>query len=313
MDNLKIKNYTIDNSRIGRGAFSIVYKGYNKNNKIVAIKKIFLDKKKHIEIFIKEFKILRKLNHKNIIKVHDVIIEDKNTVYLVLDYFQKGDLSKFLNNRALKEKFAQNYTIQLKDGMEYLYKQKIIHRDLKPQNILVSDNNLLKICDFGFARYFENDIMLGTICGSPLYMAPEIMNKKKYNSKVDLWSLGIIIYEMLYGYVPFTGSNVIDLMKNIEKNNLEFDSNFNISNNCKLLISSLLKIDPKERIEWNNFFSNDWFNQNLIEIDENKLLEIAINGNIPNLNNFNNNEINLLIVILVHTNIKVYVKILINQ
>jgi serine/threonine protein kinase len=290
MDNLKIKNYTIDNSRIGRGAFSIVYKGYNKNNKIVAIKKIFLDKKKHIEIFIKEFKILRKLNHKNIIKVHDVIIEDKNTVYLVLDYFQKGDLSKFLNNRALKEKFAQNYTIQLKDGMEYLYKQKIIHRDLKPQNILVSDNNLLKICDFGFARYFENDIMLGTICGSPLYMAPEIMNKKKYNSKVDLWSLGIIIYEMLYGYVPFTGSNVIDLMKNIEKNNLEFDSNFNISNNCKLLISSLLKIDPKERIEWNNFFSNDWLNQNLIEIDENKLLEIAINGNIPNLNNFNNNE-----------------------
>ena len=95
---------------------------------------------------------------------------------------------------------------------------------------------------------------------------------------------------MLYGYVPFTGSNVIDLMKNIEKNNLEFDNKFNISNKCKLLISSLLKINPKERIEWNNFFSNDWLNQNLIQIDENKLLEIEINGKIPNLNKFNNNE-----------------------
>jgi serine/threonine protein kinase len=290
MENLNIKNYRLENGRIGKGAFSIVYKGYNQHNKAVAIKKVFLEKKKDTKLFIKEFKILRKLNHINIIKVHDVIIEDKNTVYLVLDYFSKGDLSKYLNNRALKEKFAQNYSIQLKNGMQYLFEQNIIHRDLKPQNILVSNDNTLKICDFGFARHFDNNIMLGTICGSPLYMAPEIMNKNKYNSKVDLWSLGIIIYEMLFGVVPFTGKNIFELMKNIKEDKLHFSEMISISFRCKMMLVNLLKIDPDERMTWNDFFENEWFNKNLIEQDENKLLEISFSGNIPNLNNLDVNE-----------------------
>ena len=195
-----------------------------------------------------------------------------------------------MNNRALKEKFAQNYSIQLKNGMQYLFEQNIIHRDLKPQNILVSNDNTLKICDFGFARHFDNNIMLGTICGSPLYMAPEIMNKNKYNSKVDLWSLGIIIYEMLFGVVPFTGKNIFELMKNIKEDKLHFSEMISISFRCKMMLVNLLKIDPDERMTWNDFFENEWFNKNLIEQDENKLLEISFSGNIPNLNNLDVNE-----------------------
>ena len=162
MDTILLENYRIEQTRIGTGSFSVVYKGYNSNNKTVAIKKIYLEKTNNLDLFIKEFKILRSLNHKNIIKVHDIILEEKINVYLVLDYYRKGDLTKYLNKRCLKEKFAQNYAIQLKDGLKYLLSKNIIHRDLKPQNILVSDDNLLKICDFGFARHFKTDMMFGT-------------------------------------------------------------------------------------------------------------------------------------------------------
>jgi serine/threonine-protein kinase ULK2 len=292
MDTLSLKNYRIEQTRIGTGSFSVVYKGYNSNNKTVAIKKIYLEKTNNIDLFFKEFKILRSLNHKNIIKVHDIILEENITVYLILDYYHKGDLTKYLNKRCLKEKFAQHYAIQIKDGLKYLLSKKIIHRDLKPQNILVSDDNLLKICDFGFARHFKTDMMFGTICGSPLYMAPEIMSKNKYGNKVDLWSLGVIIFEMLYGTVPFKGKNIIELIKNIETKTVVFPQNFNVSEECKLLLQNLLKKDPKDRLEWPDLFENKWFNNNFMEVEENKLLEISFSKGMPmpNLENYNFNE-----------------------
>ena len=291
MDNLILQKYRIEKNRIGTGSFSVVYKGYNiNNNKTVAIKKIYLEKTNDFDLFIKEFKILRSLNHKNIIKVHEIIIEEKINVYLILDYYHKGDLTKFLNKRSLKEKYAQNYAIQIKDGLKYLLSQNIIHRDLKPQNILVSDDNLLKICDFGFARHFKKDMMFGTICGSPLYMAPEIMSKNKYGNKVDLWSLGVIIFEMLYASVPFKGKNIIELIHNIENNEVVFPNHITISDDCKLLLSGLLKRIPNDRIEWCELFQNKWFNNNLLNNDENKLLEISLSDGIPNLENYNFTE-----------------------
>ena len=201
-------------------------------------------------------------------------------------------ITKYLNKRCLKEKFAQHYAIQIKDGLKYLLSKSIIHRDLKPQNILVSDDNLLKICDFGFARHFNTDMMFGTICGSPLYMAPEIMSKNKYGNKVDLWSLGVIIFEMLYGTVPFKGKNIIELIKNIETNTVVFPQNFNVSEECKLILQNLLKKDPNDRLEWLDLFENNWFNNNFIEVDENKLLEISFSKGMPmpNLENYNFNE-----------------------
>ena len=92
--------------------------------------------------------------------------------------------------------------------MKYLLENKIIHRDLKPQNILVTNLGDIKITDFGFARYFDNDMVIRTICSSPLYMAPEIMKNKKYDLKSDLWSVGIILYEMLVGQAPFELKNI---------------------------------------------------------------------------------------------------------
>ena len=284
MSYFKLNKYKVNKNKIGKGSFSSVYKAYNEYNKIVAIKKIYLDKKNSRELFIKEFKLLRNLNHINIIQVYDIIIEENNKVYIILEYFKNGDLSKIINNKILTEVQSQNYSIQLKDGIKYLYEHNIIHRDLKPQNILVSDENILKICDFGFARYFNKDLMLGTLCGSPLYMAPEIMGNNKYNNKSDLWSLGVIIYEFLYGKLPFKGKNLIELNKNIHENNISYESSRNIPKECIILLSKLLVQDPYNRIEWEQFFNYNWLNNSLLEKEENKLLEISISNNSESIN-----------------------------
>lgn len=285
-----IKNYYITNELIGRGSFASVYKASDTENQITyAVKKISIKNKNHKKILENELNLLRNLHHINIINIHDILQDKNNTIYLVLDYYKLGDLSNFLNGKMLKEKYCQKYTIQLKNGLEYLYRKKIIHRDLKPQNILVSDSFILKITDFGFAKYFTNNMMINTLCGSPLYMAPEIIKKSSYNIKSDLWSLGIIIYEMLNGTVPFKGKNIIELERNIDKKELIIKKT--LSKECKYLIEQLLKDNPNERCNWEFIFNYSWLNKSNIETIENNLLEISFNS-IPDLNklNYDNNE-----------------------
>ena len=120
-----------------------------------------------------------KLSHPNIVKLYDLIVDTSyNNIYFVFDYFPKGDFAKFLDNKPLKEKYCKKYAKQLADGLRYLLDNNIIHRDLKPQNILVTNELDIKITDFGFARKFDNGVLFNTLCGSPMYMAPEIINKQ---------------------------------------------------------------------------------------------------------------------------------------
>ena len=127
---------------------------------------------------------------------------------MILEYQENGDLSKFLNKKPLKEMYAKKYLKQLADGLKYLLDNNILHRDLKPQNILLTDDYILKITDFGLARYYQQDNMITTICGSPLYMAPELLKNDKYNIKSDIWSLGVIIYQMVMKNHPFKADNI---------------------------------------------------------------------------------------------------------
>ena len=243
MNTFKVKDYTIYSKKIGTGSFSTIHKAYKDNtNKPYAIKKINYDPKNMItENYKTEFNLLRKINHKHIIKLYDIIIDKHNeNIYLVLDYYKNGDLGTFLRNKSLKEKFAKKYMLQLKDGLQYLIKNNIMHRDLKPQNILITDEYTLKITDFGLARYFQNDNLISTICGSPMYMSPEILQKKNYNIKSDLWSVGIILYQMLYGKVPFKSKNIVSLIKEINKNSIVYVNNYIISQECIELIQKLL-------------------------------------------------------------------------
>jgi serine/threonine protein kinase len=284
-----IKDYIVDKKRIGKGSFSTIYKcKHIHSNKIYALKEILIDKNKNKMNIKREFEIMRKLNHRNIVKIHDVIIDTHlSNIYFIMDYYEYGDLSKFLNKKPLKEKFTQKYMIQLSNGLEYLLENNILHRDLKPQNILLSKNYDIKITDFGFATYYTKNTIINTLCGSPMYMAPEIITKNGYDYKSDLWSVGIILYEMVHGYTPFNVHNFIDLVLEIKKKNIVI--NVDISDNCKDLITKLCITNPQKRINWKSFFNHPWFLQDELNNDENKLMDINFNS-IPNLNNFNTNE-----------------------
>lgn len=285
-----IKAYVVDRRRIGKGSFSTIYKcRHNVTDKTYALKEITIDKNKNKLSIKREFEIMRKLNHENIVKIHDVIIDTQlNNIYFIMDYYEYGDLSNFLKKQPLKEKFTRKYMKQLSKGLKYLLDNNILHRDLKPQNILISKNYDIKITDFGFATYYTKDTIINTLCGSPMYMAPEIITKNGYNYKSDLWSVGIILYEMLHGYTPFNVQNFIELIKEIKKKNIIIK--VDVSEECKELIYSLCKTNPNERIGWNEFFDHRWFDNNEIINDENTLFNVSFNSSLPNINKYNINE-----------------------
>lgn len=294
METYKIKDYTLFPKKIGVGAFSSIHKATKQHSdKIYAIKKIDIYKYKNNnrDVYKREFSLLRKLDHKNIIKLHDIII-DKNAhnMYLVLDYYKNGDLYKFLNNRSLKEKFAKKYMFQLRDGIQYLFSKNIIHRDLKPQNILIDDDHNLIITDFGLAKHFQTNEMMETMCGSPLYMAPEIMKRENYSIQSDLWSLGVILYQMLYGKLPYFSKSIILLNKEINTKSVDYHSTYKISKECIDLIKSMLIKNPKERITWNNFFNHIWFSNDELLNHQNNLMEISVSNFSFMRNNVSSNE-----------------------
>jgi serine/threonine protein kinase len=287
MSETKIGKYVITKTQIGRGAFSTIYKGYDSNNgNVFAIKEVSIAGKKKVEENVKkELNILKRLNHNSIVQIHDYFFDNQNKIiYIIMDYFKNGDFSKFIKGKVLKEIYAKKYMTQLRNGLKYLYENNIMHRDLKPHNILLDDNNNLKITDFGFARYVKDDMLINTLCGTPIYMAPEIIKHKKYTNKSDLWSLGIIMYEMIFGKLPFKASNFIQLLKSINKNEICYNyPNIDISSECEDLLKSLLQLDPEKRLNWISFFDHKWFHIDTDLDMTNRLMEISINNNTESL------------------------------
>lgn len=260
--------YIVTKTKLGEGSFSKVYKGYIQRRELVAIKKILLDRiKKYESNLEEEIRIMKSLQHKNIVNLVDTIHHD-GQIYLVIEHCADGDLKKYLHRRPMREKHARYYLKQLMEGLRYLKSRNIIHRDLKPQNLLLTDNKkTLKISDFGFAKKLSSEeSMAETMCGTPYYMAPEIMHNKKYQSKADLWSVGIIMYEMLYGKYPY-GKDITgpyDLRDKIDSIVIDYPSMSEaLSDDALDLLKNLLQKDPGNRISWEEYFIHPWFHPNL--------------------------------------------------
>lgn len=212
---------------IGEGSFGKVYKGQRKStNQIVAIKKIPKRGKKEKELknLRQEIEILRKLYHENIIQLLDSF-ESPNDFYLVTELAQ-GQLFEILEeDKNLPENEVRKIAQQLVSALYYLHSNNIIHRDIKPQNILISSSGVIKLCDFGFARAIDSKTMVTSIKGTPLYMAPELLQEYPYNHEADLWSLGVILYELFVGQPPFYTNNFGTLMNKIIKENVKYPDN----------------------------------------------------------------------------------------
>ncbi|XP_056288298.1 serine/threonine-protein kinase ULK1 [Pseudoliparis swirei] len=252
---------------IGHGAFAVVFKGRHreKHDWEVAVKCI--NKKnlaKSHTLLGKEIKILKELKHENIVALLD-FQETASSVYLVMEYCNGGDLADYLHSKGtLSEDTIRVFLQQIAGAMRVLQGKGIIHRDLKPQNILLhyppgckshSNNTCIKIADFGFARYLQSNMMAATLCGSPMYMAPEVIMSQHYDAKADLWSIGTILFQCLSGKAPFQASSPQDLRLFYEKNKtLSPNIPRETSSHLRHLLLGVLQRDHKDRMDFDEFF-----------------------------------------------------------
>ena len=287
---ITIGNYTYTPSdKIGKGSFSNVFKGKNiNNNNIVAIKHIKSDNN-NIKYILNEINILKELQNIPFIinLLDDYIIS--NDIYLIMNYYTY-DLSKYIKQHIyLEETLCQKLFSQLIYALKELYKKNIYHRDLKPSNILIDNDNIL-LTDFGFAKYidyneFNTKEIKHSIVGSPLFMSPELY-KSNFNIKSDIWSIGMILFEMLAGYNFLYSKNIKELSFKIEHSSIP--SIDNISSDCNNLLLQLLDKNIENRISWNELFNHKWL-LNDDDILNTYNSNILSNSNI--INNISNNDI----------------------
>ncbi|BBN04482.1 serine/threonine-protein kinase ULK2 [Marchantia polymorpha subsp. ruderalis] len=253
--------------QIGSGSFAVVWKARSmETGEEVAIKEIATDKlnPKLQESLLSEIDILKCTHHPNIIRLLDMVITP-GKISLVLEYCTGGDLNAYIQRHGrVSEAVARHFMRQLGAGLQVLRASNLIHRDLKPQNLLLStddQNAVLKIADFGFARSLQPQGMAETICGSPLYMAPEILQRQKYNAKADLWSVGAILYQLVTGRPPFHGNSHVQLLLNIVRTNeVKFPEGIvsELHVDCIDMIRKLLKRNPVERLSFEEFFNHNF-------------------------------------------------------
>ncbi|GAB2264965.1 hypothetical protein Dimus_000036 [Dionaea muscipula] len=245
-----VENYHVIDL-VGEGSFGKVYKGRRKyTGKTVAMKFIMKHGKseKDIQNLRQEIEILRKLKHKNIIEMLDSFESPQE--FCVVTEFAQGELFEILeDDKCLPEEQVRAIAKQLVRALHYLHSNRIIHRDMKPQNILIGAGSIIKLCDFGFARAMStNTVVLRSIKGTPLYMAPELVREQPYNHTADLWSLGVILYELFVGQPPFYTNSVYALIRHIIKDPVKYPEN--MSPAFKSFLKGLLNKDPQQRLSW---------------------------------------------------------------
>jgi serine/threonine protein kinase len=265
-----IFNYNIG-EKIGVGSFSSVYTATNSNTSVsvapvkeYAIKVIKMNKiSDHIKSKIKmEVEILSKLDHPNIIKLHESFYND-GLLYIVLDKC-KTDLSTEIKTNGSKIDIStkMGWIDGLLNGLKYLHQNNIIHRDIKPQNTLLDNLGNIKIIDFGFARYFGAENLMNTICGSPLYMSPEIFISNTYDYKSDYWSMGVVLYHIIVGSMPYNAKNINDLILKLQTlTDIKIPSDIATKYPAELidLVESMLIINTKHRLSYEKFQIHPYF------------------------------------------------------
>lgn len=341
-------------SDIGKGSFATVYKGYHEDtHHQVAIKSVRRDilTAKLFDNLQSEIEILKSLSHRHITKLIDIVRAERN-IYLIMEYCAGGDLTNYIKKRGrvegleyapspgaalqyyphprtggLDEIVVRSFLRQLARALKFLRQRNLIHRDIKPQNLLLNPASpeelakghplgvpILKVADFGFARSLPNAMMAETLCGSPLYMAPEILRYEKYDAKADLWSVGAVLYEMCVGKPPFRAQNHVELLKKIEHSKgvkfpdedpARVSSNHStpptikteeptvVAVDIKDLIRALLRRQPAERASFEEFFKSralakskfprpapELPSQNVTQVEEEEVDEIPP-GQIP--------------------------------
>lgn len=260
--------YDVPGEVLGTGHFSKVKLGTDKKTgEKVAIKIIIKPSGSKINMLKTEVDILTKADHPNIVKLHKVI-DTPEILYLVMELLTGGELfDRIIAKGHYSEADARELTVTMLKAVAYLHSQGIAHRDLKPENILLKDtseNAVIKITDFGLSKIFGGDaaseVVMKTACGTPGYVAPEVLQHEAYSSQVDLWSIGVIVYILLCGFPPFYGDNDNQMFRKIKAGQYKFLAPYwdPISKEAKDFVSKLLVVNHKERMDCEAALQHKW-------------------------------------------------------
>ncbi|KAF7686810.1 serine/threonine-protein kinase MARK1-like [Silurus meridionalis] len=207
----------------------------------------------------REVRIMKIVNHPNIVKLFEVI-ETEKTLYLIMEYASGGEVFDYLvAHGRMKEKEARAKFRQIVSAVQYCHQKRIVHRDLKAENLLLDADMNIKIADFGFSNEFTVGNKLDTFCGSPPYAAPELFQGKKYDGpEVDVWSLGVILYTLVSGSLPFDGQNLKELRERVLRGKYRIP--FYMSTDCENLLKRLLVLNPTKRGSLEQIMKDKWMN-----------------------------------------------------
>ena len=239
---------------LGYGLFGHTYLVKHKETKaefaIKAIDKRNKSNQAEKPYFRREVEVMYKVHHNNVVKLFGHF-EDNNYCYFLMEYISKGNVYDLLPKDKKKRLSTKVVSFIIRDVISAVYflhnmKPPIIHRDIKPENVLLSEGLVAKLTDFGWSNYMREDEQRKTVCGTPIYLAPEILEEKVHDEAVDLWCIGVLLFELVTANPPFSGDDLDSLKDNILKLKINWPKDINVD--AKNLIMKILKLDPKQRL-----------------------------------------------------------------
>ncbi|KAI8565711.1 hypothetical protein RHMOL_Rhmol03G0282500 [Rhododendron molle] len=253
---------------LGCGTFAKVYHARNVvSGKSVAMKVVGKDKVIKVgmtEQVKREISVMKMVKHPNIVELHEVMAS-KSKIYFAMELVRGGELFSKISKGRMKEDVARHYFQQLISAVDFCHSRGVYHRDLKPENLLLDDDGNLKVTDFGlsaFNDHLRQDGLLHTTCGTPAYVAPDVIGKKGYDgAKADVWSCGVILFVLLAGFLPFQDDNLVAMYRKIYKGDFKCPPWF--SPESRRLITKLLDPNPSTRITAAKVMESSWFKKSV--------------------------------------------------
>ena len=225
-----------------------------------------IDKRNKVNIeekqyFRREIEIMYRVHHPNVVKLFGHF-EDNNFCYFIMEYIPGGNIYNLVPKNGVRKISTQNVVSIMKDVISATYFlhhmiPPIVHRDIKPENVVLDHNMVAKLTDFGWSNYIQGDIKRTTVCGTPVYLAPEIINNTGHDEKVDIWCIGVLMFELLTGIAPFQGEDVKTVKYNISRLKIRWPKG--MDRDAVDLISKILRYNPEERISLEQILLHPFF------------------------------------------------------
>lgn len=255
---------------LGKGTFAKVYYSRNiETGQSFAIKVINKDKVMRVGLMKqikREISVMRLVRHPNIVQLYEVMAT-KSKIYFVMQYMKGGELFDKVAKGRLKEDVARKFFQQLISAVDYCHSRGVYHRDLKPENLLLDENGNLKVSDFGLSTFADSkssqDGLLYTTCGTPAYVAPEVISRKGYDgAKADIWCCGVILFVLVAGYLPFHDSNLMEMYRKIGRAEFTCPTWFPLD--LRKLVVRILDPNPSTRISMSKIMENSWVKKHMV-------------------------------------------------